>query len=258
MSYKLLSQEGATHLVQVNVCIKDCAVLLDKGSTPVIDRLFPGMQTRPEPGFDFAVTIDCDAHKNSEAMLKNISEIKRNLMSGPLELAFTNLLAGKKDGPVTVINYRKSEKIFVCPSGGKVAVIFLVSFEDITDKALAKVFLQEFVEAQRSLRSAPPVGFSKEPPRELAGVTFTQDRDSIGFISFSFEDRHVQGPKLQSAITNLAGFRSYILYHIKCSKTYLHMRMRKKVDSWLLVLNRAVPEVETEKKTAAGKTFTRK
>lgn len=37
------------------------------------------------------------------------------------------------------------------------------------------------------------------------------------------------------------------------------MRMRKRVAGWMLVLNRAVPEYEnTEKKTAAGKTFTRK
>jgi hypothetical protein len=36
------------------------------------------------------------------------------------------------------------------------------------------------------------------------------------------------------------------------------MRMRKRVAGWMQVLNRAVPEVETEKKTATGKTFERK
>ena len=66
------------------------------------------------------------------------------------------------------------------------------------------------------------------------------------------------GNKKSAAITMLTGFRNYLHYHIKASKTYLHMRMRKKVVGWLKVLNRAVPEVEKEKKTAAGKTFTRK
>ena len=39
----------------------------------------------------------------------------------------------------------------------------------------------------------------------------------------------------------------------------LHMRMRKKVNGWLQVLNRAfMPAEEKEKKTSSGKTFTRK
>jgi actin related protein 2/3 complex subunit 2 len=41
----------------------------------------------------------------------------------------------------------------------------------------------------------------------------------------------------------------------------MHCRMRAKVESWLKVLNRAKPEFDAkdkEKKTATGKTFTRK
>jgi actin related protein 2/3 complex subunit 2 len=54
-------------------------------------------------------------------------------------------------------------------------------------------------------------------------------------------------------------FRNYLHYHIKCSKTYLHMRMRKRVVGWMQVLNRALPDLEGgEKKTAGGKTFVRK
>lgn len=121
---------------------------------------------------------------------------------------------------------------------------------------------------------------------ELADVQFEYANDIAGFLSFGLEkryvkisphhryffpvttyyffvrpralNRHVQGERMQTAITLLLGFRNYLHYHIKCSKTYLHMRMRKRVAGWMQVLNRAVPEVETEKKTAAGKTFSRK
>jgi actin related protein 2/3 complex, subunit 2 len=102
------------------------------------------------------------------------------------------------------------------------------------------------------------VSYSREPPGELSNVSFPYNSNAAGFISFALEERHVQGDKKDAAITMLTGFRNYLHYHIKSSKTYLHMRMRKKVVGWLQVLNRAVPEVETEKKTAAGKTFTRK
>lgn len=72
------------------------------------------------------------------------------------------------------------------------------------------------------------------------------------------EQRHLDGDRAEKAITLLSGFRNYLHYHIKATKTYLHMRMRKRVQTWLQVLNRAVPEQETEKKTAAGKSFKRK
>jgi len=115
------------------------------------------------------------------------------------------------------------------------------------------------VEAQRLVRTAPPVSFSKEPPLELANARFAYNADAIGFLSFALEERHVAGDKAAAhAVTMLTGFRPYLHYHIKCSKTYLHMRMRKKVAGWMQVLNRAIPEVESEKKTMAGKTFVRK
>ena len=45
-------------------------------------------------------------------------------------------------------------------------------------------------------------------------------------------------------------FRDYLHYHIKCSKAYLHSRMRSRTTALLKVLNRARPEIKaTEKKT---------
>ena len=45
-------------------------------------------------------------------------------------------------------------------------------------------------------------------------------------------------------------FRDYLHYHIKCSKAYLHSRMRARTSVLLKILNRARPETKTtEKKT---------
>jgi actin related protein 2/3 complex subunit 2 len=192
--------------------------------------------------------------------LNNISDLRRLLIGGPLDRAFNALLAKTSDNlPVATVEFRAGEPIFIVPSEAKIIVIFAIDFGDATDKALARVFMQEFVEAQRVVRNAPPVSFSKEPPPLLTSkINYQYRPDLAGFISFAVEERHVTGPAKDKAIGLLAGFRNYLHYHIKCSKTYLHMRMRKKVAGWMLVLNRAVPEVETEKKTAAGKTFVRK
>lgn len=90
--------------------------------------------------------------------------------------------------------------------------------------------------------------------------------------------------KLDKAVSMLTGLRSYLLYHIKASKSYLHTRMRRyivtmqqgtpsrlpsasrphltpRIASPRSVLNRAVPEAEhgeKRTKTASGKTFVRR
>lgn len=225
----------------------------------MMSQYFSGMETAPDSGYDVAIEFDCENLSNPEATLEAVSNIKRHFIGGPMDRAFSAL--ARKKGEVTdavAINYRKNETMFICPSASKVTVVFLVDFEIVTDKALARVFLQEFVEAQRTVRTAPPVSYSREPPREVAGLISSYNPDAAGFISFALEERHVSGSRKDIAITMLAGFRTYLHYHIKCSKTYLHMRMRKRVAGWLQVLNRAVPELETEKKVASGKTFTRK
>lgn len=235
-------------------------LLRSMGSADLLNKLFPGMEVPAQKGFNYAIQFDLDSVSNNTEFLNSVSEIKRHIAGGPLDRAFSALI-NKTSGnlPIMTVQYRKEgEAMFICPSASKVVVIFMVDFADITDKAVARVFLQEFLEAQRAVRTAPPVNYSKDIPGELTGVQFELKPDIAGFLSFSVEERHLTGEGKEKAISLLTGFRNYLHYHIKCSKTYLHMRMRKRVAGWMQVLNRALPEVETEKKTAAGKTFSRK
>lgn len=229
------------------------------GSQKVIDREFPGMEVAPEVGYTLSLQFDCDKLKDPKRFLDQISDLKKLVFCGPMDLAFTALQSGtSRKTEIVTLEYRPNEYIFICPTESKVVVIFMVDFVDVTDKAIAKVFLQEFMESQRSIRSAPPVSYSKDPPGELSDVSYRHNADSAGYLSFALEGRHVEGARKESAINLLSGFRTYLHYHIKCTKTYLHMRMRQKGANWMQVLNRALPEVETEKKTIAGKTFVRK
>lgn len=229
------------------------------GARDIFNKLYPGMEVHPSADYNYALQFDCDNLKDPESFLLNISQVKRNLIGGPLIKAFTALTNGTSGSLEPMqIAYRKSEAMFVCPTASKVVVVFLVDFADLTDKAVARVFLQEFVEAQRIVRTAPPVIFSKDPLGEISNLQHHATPDAAGYLAFALEQRHVQGENLENSVSLLTGFRSYLHYHIKCSKTYLHMRMRKRVAGWMLVLNRAIPEVESEKKTASGKTFTRR
>jgi len=283
VSFKITSSPDTPNIVKVHMAVRCIKELKSAGSQEYLNSVFPGLEVAPDNGFDVCIQFDCDnlpSQYTPATFLEAISNLKRHVIGGPLINAFTKLESKSGTKSVVTINYRLTtreieytdangkqehtyghkvpEYMFISSAAGKVTVIFYVDFADTTDRAMARVFLQEFVEAQRTVRTAPPVSFSREPPGELAGLKFDWRPDAAGFLSFGLEDRHIQGVKKESVTSMLVGFRSYLHYHIKCSKTYLHIRMRKRVAGWLQVLNRSIPQVETEKKTSAGKTFVRK
>ncbi len=45
----------------------------------------------------------------------------------------------------------------------------------------------------------------------------------------------MRSAQAEAILTSLASFRSYLGYHIKCSKGYMHSRMRTRVTSLLQV-----------------------
>lgn len=65
--------------------------------------------------------------------------------------------------------------------------------------------------------------------------------------------RHFTAPANPAeCISKIQLFRNYLHYHIKCSKAYMHSRMRSRVSEMLKVLNRAKPEPkERQLKTAS-------
>lgn len=66
-----------------------------------------------------------------------------------------------------------------------------------------------------------------------------------------FPNHFAAGDVREETISRIQIFRDYLHYHIKCSKAYMHTRMRARVRDFLKVLNRAKPQVmNAEKKTA--------
>lgn len=109
--------------------------------------------------------------------------------------------------------------------------------------------MQEFKEGRKASHTAPQVLFShREPPRELMN-TDARTGDNIGYITFVLFPRHTSKACKDNTINLIHIFRDYLHYHIKCSKAYIHSRMRSKTSDFLKVLNRARPEKPVEKKT---------
>jgi hypothetical protein len=92
--------------------------------------------------------------------------------------------------------------------------------------------MQEFVDTRRTVNNAPPVAFGKDPPLELRGAPGLRNSpDLVGYLSLAIFPTHVDTTEKRiKASTLVQGLRNYLHYHIKASKTYLHIRMRKRVD----------------------------
>ena len=102
--------------------------------------------------------------------------------------------------------------------------------------------MQEFQEARNKNKTGaltPQTLFSQEPPLELQKYN-AKTGPNMYYLTFVLHPQHIQ--KADNTIDLIHSFRTYLHYHIKCSKAYLHQRMRAKTNEFLQVLNRAKPE----------------
>jgi len=234
-----------------------CATdLLKNGADELLESVYGDtLQASPEPSYELTLQLNLDSPPAD--IVPRLTLLKRHLFAGPFKRIFEAVEAGKQANPIH-IQYREEESVFIKPEGDRVIVVFSVHFRDADDQILARVFLQELAGCCKTISNSPAVTFSqKEPPAELRGVKGIKADKNHGFVSFVLFKPHISGPNRDKTINNIQTFRNYLHYHIKCSKAYMHDRMRRRVDSLLQVLNRAKPEpIEPkERKTIQGKTF---
>ncbi|KAH3719715.1 probable actin-related protein 2/3 complex subunit 2 [Dreissena polymorpha] len=251
--------------IRVSISLHFYKDLQGHGADELIKREYAEILTSPEDGYNVTVLFDLEnIPPNWEELVKKTSLLKRNCFASVFEKYFkiqADIEAAKKKGTAppkserAVVQYREEETMYVEALGDRVTVIFSTIFKDDDDVVIGKVFMQEFKEGRRNFQQAPQVLFShKDPPSELAG-TDARTGDNIGYITFVLFPRHTAPSAKDNTINLIHTLRDYLHYHIKCSKAYIHTRMRAKTSDFLRVLNRARPEKKKEKKTFSGKSI---
>eukprot|EP00249_Psilotum_nudum_P017535 c26377_g1_i1 orf=173-1117(+) len=228
---------------------------------PAVDIIDP-----PQPGFHLTIKLDLAKLPPDEDdcvhLMVKIACIRLVVLGAPVREILKHLsaraVAPDADCLVAVM-HRMKESFFLIPQPEKVTVVFPMRFKDSSDAILAISFLQEFMEARRTagLNTAPPCIWSPSSPLELRGAPAHCLDANSGFVSFVIFPRHVEGEKLDRTVWSLSTFHAYVSYHIKCSKAFMHTRMRRRVDALIQALNRAKPDVEKEKKTVRERSFKR-
>lgn len=260
--FHVSTPQAAKNEVLVSISWRCFAELNKYGAADFLKNEYKEYVTATEDSYDFTIKVNRDnLPADKDALIQKIAMLKRNALAAPFTRAFDAQAAGK-DTELMQINYRDDEAIYIRAFPDRVTVIFSTTFKDDTDVIFAKVFLQEFADARRQpgLQNAPQVlHYPKDPPVELKDVKNLKNTDSTNFVTFVLNPRHYDKKNRDMAISLIQTFRDYLHYHIKCSKAYMHSRMRARVDSLLKVLNRAKPDLPIERnKTASGKSFIKK
>jgi len=258
VTFHLFSTQGKKNELNVSLSTKCWDVLSKYGVNEKLKATYGKYVCEVESGYDFTIRIDLnslpatDAEK--EALARSISFMKRHAYAAPFDFVFNAVEAGNIPKEILDLPYRGAERVFIKPEAkDRVTVVFAVQFKDADDVVIGKVFLSEF---KKSIGGAPSVDFTtKDPPGELKNVKNVARDDGFSYVTFVLFDRHFKKEVRDKNIDMLIQFRNYLHYHIKCSKSHLHTRMRNRVDSLLKVLNRAKQELSTNKTTASGRTF---
>lgn len=250
---------NAKNILLISVSTKCFAELKAQGVDDVLKRVYGSILVAPESGYDVTLQIDlANPPTDRQKFARDVALLKRNIFAAPFYKVFSEVAAKKTGAPIE-IRYRDGEAVYLKPEGDRAIIIFSIQFRDADDVIFAKVFLQEYQDARRTMSNAPSVTYSqKEPPLELKGVRNLIVGESQGYVTFVLFAPHLADARKEQTIDNIQTFRNYLHYHIKASKAYMHTRMRNRVTSLLQVLNRAKTEpLVVEKKTISGRTFKR-
>ncbi|KAJ1977462.1 Arp complex subunit [Dimargaris cristalligena] len=261
--YHLSTPTSRTELL-LSMAVPCFEELVSHGAQDIIQKEYSAhLAPEVEQGYNVSLKFDLEnVPDDSAALAKRIGLLKRNVFAAPYEKAFKEWETELQEpGSLMTIHYREEEAIYIRASEDRVTVIFSTLFKEEMDRIFGRVFLQEFVDARRlaSIQNAPQVLYSnREPPLEIRHLPNLKDDESVGYVTFVLFPRHFEHPEVrEKTISDIQLFRDYLHYHIKCSKAYMHSRMRARVQDFLKVLNRAKPERTTsnEKKLASGRSF---
>lgn len=280
--FHLSNYDGDKTKIRISIMLKFYRDLKEHGAEDLLKQIYGDiLMPDPEQGFSVSLLVDFKQipTDQKQTVVKSCGLLKRNCFASVFEKYFEFQERGELDGKTNqdksksanatdisqsgLVRFRDDELMYIEARSDRITIIFCTQFKHETDVIIGKIFMQEFREGRRASQTAPQVLFScKEPPLELRNANACPISDGkvchTGYITFVLFPRHTRKQVRDNTINLIYTFRNYLHYHIKCSKTYVHSRMRLKTDEFLKVLNRARHEkANTTKKTITGRTFVR-
>ncbi|XP_052153222.1 actin-related protein 2/3 complex subunit 2B-like isoform X2 [Oryza glaberrima] len=171
--------------------------------------------------------------KDRTKAINQISLLQSVILSSQLK----DMLASLGSSGTMKLVYNQRDPFFVSKTPVKISAIFPMRFRDDTDLAIASSFFQDL--GSTSSSRAPRCSWSPIPPPELRGEYVHHLTTNGGFVSFDILARHVKGRRAARTAWILLNFQSYVKYHIKCTRSYIQSRMRKRLEIMTEVIDDA-------------------
>lgn len=268
VAYSIKIDEKTRETMTIAISCPSYGDIEDKGAKAALVGAFGDMVVDPPPNFDAAIMVtfaDLPEEKELLALVEKISMMKTIVLGGVFRMAFDNMNEGGSTEPFK-FDLRKDTRISVHPgkSDKRCTLVFKIDFNNDVNRTIAKVFMQEFVDAKRKVRGGPSFSWNANPPAELKDFNITTNENCLGYCSIGVLPNHCTKKNIHQTVNVLTTFRTYVSYHITCSKSFFHQRMRARTVSLLKVLNRAKVKAVSQdgtkkaKKTASGKKFVRR
>jgi len=240
--------------------------IMENGGEEYYQRLYGEMKSSPTAPYTHALKFKLDgmdAAKQKETITL-AARLRANLMAAPL-IWVAEQFSKKASFAPFEIPYRPTtqESFFITPSENGAVATFAIRFSDPGDRIIGGVFFQELKAARTKVNSAPGINFGFEVPQDLnsfklpAAYKDAKTKDSFGFVSLILGPAQLSEAKRVQTGYNVPMFRNYLHYHIKCTKAFLHQRMRARTNLLLRELDAAKPQPKKViKRTAQGKIST--
>jgi actin related protein 2/3 complex subunit 2 len=252
--------EKKIYPVHIEMNLPCWEAIKEYGAEDRYNELYGAWKVDPSEGFTHALTIDLgpmnDAERKNAITLA--ARLKANMLGAPFLWVAQKHEAKENFAPFE-IPYRKTtgESMYVCPADKGATVIFTIRFSDPGDHTIGNVFLNELQAARTRVSSAPSVTTSPKAPKDLETFDLPDDvRDGkmFAFVSISLLDPQLSQRKRVDTSYYIPLFRDYIHYHIKCTKAFLHQKMRLRAAHLLKILDEAKPEPKVKVyRTVTGK-----
>jgi len=232
--------DDAPDTVELSVAIPCWAELSQHGVEDMLKNKYAGLvhdTTEKEYNVTIQVDINDLGSREPADIIALFARLKVNCMGAPLEKLSNALNANDDVGKPVTLNYRQDEQIFFIPRSDRVQVLVSLRFRDPVERAMAYVFATELDEDHKVFNQ-PIVSYKPmdNPPKallECEGVKAKDDSD-IGYVTIGVRKKEINTPKqMQNTIDNVMGLRTYLDYHLKCSKSHLMSMMRSSCSKLL-------------------------
>lgn len=238
--------------LQLQVHYPFLAQLLQKGSQALLERVWDGLplRLRVHDGI-LDVTVDISSLGEDLTARQRCADLLAGsrmwLLIGPLvqQLRWLRDQAASTAPPAMLsFQARNLETCWIVSKPDRVSVIFSMHLDDEVDVTLGRAFCTEFAETNRKANDfSLPCTFSepKDPPIDLRDIQIA-NIPNVGYLTLTLSDQCVRGvsdDRLYALARPVMTFRNFFHFHLKHTKSYIHSRLRKRLDLWQQQLSRA-------------------